>query len=163
MAKFLTTTPYIQQLSKPNKFKICSNELLLDDDGSILLCWRGFVTDNYTWIKNVRWDIRCSHFHDIGCAYHQVIKVRLTEQELWDKGFLIKLNDKVYCKDIPLYYLQIHDVSKKWINDLLYRAMKVADNPSIPKAIQVLYRLGVALNFMWYFNYSSIRWSEIYS
>ena len=163
MAKFITSTPYMKQLSKPGKFKLCNNELLLDDNGSILLCWRGFITDNYTWIKNARWDIRCSHFHDVGCSYHQVVKVKLTEQELWDMNFLVKVNNEVYCKDIPLYYLQIHNISKKWINDLFYRAMKAADNPTIPAIIRVLYRCGVAFNFMWYFKWTPISWKDIYS
>ena len=59
MAKFLTSAAEIEQLPKKGLYKIHNNELFQDEDGTIYLAWRGFYTDNFTWINSSDWDIRC--------------------------------------------------------------------------------------------------------
>lgn len=149
-AKFLTSSSETKQLNEKGMFRLSHNELFRDEDGKIYLAWRGFKTDNFTWIKKADWDIRCSHIHDVGCKYHQVVEVHLTEEQLCKKGYLVCVNGDVICKDIPYYYLKVVDVTGNWINNLFYRMLKYADCPKTPKYIQLLYRVGVALNFNWF-------------
>ena len=153
MARFLTASSIIKQLPIKGKYMLCNNELFLDEDNSIYLTWRKYITDNFTWLKTNNWDTRCSHLHDVGCQYHQIIKVNLTEQQLKDMNLLVYVEKtgRWYCKDIPIEYLSIVKVSKLEINNLFYRMMKSADCPSTPKYIQILYRIGVAFNFKWFF------------
>lgn len=150
MGKFLTTAARIEQLPKKGMYKLLDNELYKDDDGSIYLAWRGFETDNFTWINSNDWDTRCSHLHDVGCKYHQVIRVKLNEQQLRMLRLLKVKNSKIVCEDIPFKFLCVVDVSGHWINNLFYRMLRDADCPKTPKAIQLVYRTGVAFNFGWF-------------
>ena len=81
MGKFLTSAAAIEQLPKKGTYKLLNNELFQDNDGSIYLAWRGFKTDNFTWINSSDWDIRCAHGHDVGCMYGEIVRVKLTEKE----------------------------------------------------------------------------------
>ena len=150
MGKFLTAPARTQQLPKKGMYKLIDNELYLDDDSSINLHWRNFQTDNFTWINSGDWDIRCSHGHDIGCKYHQIVKVRLTEKELWQKGFLKEHKGMIVCKDISVDYLEVVNISGHQINSLFYRMLRDADCPKTPKTVQCLYRAGVAFNLNWF-------------
>ena len=152
MGKFITTPTPILPLNKKGKYKLIANELYQDDDGSIYLAWRNFETDNFTWIKSNNWDIRCSHIHDVGCKYHKLVKVLLNEQQLLMLGFIIIINNKIICKDIPKEFLKVIPVTGNEINDLFYRMLRDADNPKTPKSIQILYRLGVSFNLSWFFS-----------
>lgn len=147
MGKFLTDKAEIYQLDKPGLYRVLKNELYKDDDGSLYLCWRGFETDNFTWINSNEWDIRCSHIHDVGCKYHQLVKVRLNEAQLRQMRYLIVHNDKIILKNVPAEFLEVIDVSGNEINNLFYRMLKAT---AAPKYVQVLYRAGVALNFGWF-------------
>ena len=53
MGKFLTDAARIEQIPKKGMYKVLDNELYQDDDGFIYLVWRGFQTDNFTWIRSV--------------------------------------------------------------------------------------------------------------
>lgn len=150
MGKFLTTAATIEQQGKKGIYKVCDNELYKDDDGTIYLVWRGFKTDNFTWINSSDWDIRCSHGHDVGCKYHQVVRVKISEFNLRRARYLYVKGDKILCRDLPPKFLEVIDVSGHWINNLFYRMLRDADNPKTPKHIQLLYRTGVALNFGWF-------------
>lgn len=150
MGKFLTAPAITQQVPKKGMYKLSDNELYKDDDGSINYHWRNFWTDNFTWIKKGDWDIRCSHGHDVGCKHHQIVKVLLTEEELWQKGYLRYFKGMVICKDIPVEYLKVVDISGHEINNLFYRMLRDADCPKTPKFIQCLYRCGVSLNINWF-------------
>lgn len=150
MGKFLTCPAHTEQLPKKGMYKTLINELYKDDDGAIYLCWRGFFTDNFTWIKKGDWDTRCAHLHDVGCKYHQVVRVKLDENQLRMKRLLVVHGSKLICRDIPLKYLEVIDVSGHWINNLFYRMLKSADCPKTPKYIQLLYRTGVAFNLGWF-------------
>ena len=150
MGKFLTCPALTEQLPKKGMYKTLINELYQDEDGKIYLCWRGFRTDNFTWIKKGDWDTRCAHLHDVGCAYHQMVRVKLTEKQLREMRLLYVHHNKVLCRDIPIKYLEVINVSGHWINNLFYRMLKAADCPKTPKYIQILYRTGVAFNIDWF-------------
>jgi hypothetical protein len=147
---FLTQKAAIRQLNKKGMYKVLENELYVDEDGTPYFCWRLFQTDNFTWINSSDWDIRCSHIHDIGCKYHQVVKVKLTVAELFDKGYLIPCeNGCCLCNDIPVEYLEVVKVSGHQINNMFYRMLKATD---APKYVQFAYRAGVSLNFGWFWS-----------
>lgn len=150
MGKFITTPTPILPLKERGKYRLIANELYQDDDGSIYLAWRNFETDNFTWIRSNDWDIRCSHIHDVGCKYHQVVKVLLTEQRMRMLRYIVVKDDKIICHDIPAKFLKVVDISGHDINNLFYRMLRDADNPKTPKWIQRLYRLGVSFNFHWF-------------
>lgn len=150
MGKFLTTPTPILPLDKKGKYRLVANELYKDDDGSIYLAWQNFETDNFTWIKSNNWDIRCSHIHDVGCLFHQVVKVRLSESQLRLLRYLVVKDDKVTCRNIPPQFLSVQNISGHEINNLFYRMLRDADNPVTPKYIQYAYRAGVSLNFKWF-------------
>lgn len=150
MGKFLTSPSLTVQLPEKGKFRLCQNELYKDDDGSLYMVWAGFVTDNFTWIKKADWDIRASHIHDVGCLYHQLLKVKLTEQQLKSMRYLVVMNNKIICKSIPTKFLEAIDVSGNFVNNLFYRMLRDADCPKTPKYVQVLYRAGVSFNFGWF-------------
>lgn len=162
MGKFLTKASRIEQLPKKGMYKLLDNELFEDDDGSIYLTWRGFETDNFTWINSSDWDIRCSHGHDVGCKYHQVIKVNLNADQLKILELLKIKNNNFICEDIPKKYLEVVNVSGNWINNLFYRMLKSADCPKTPKYIQILYRCGVAFNIGWFGKRENINLDNIY-
>ena len=164
MSKFLTTPAKIEQLPTKGMYRVCENELYKDDDGSIYLVWRGFQTDNFTWINSSDWDTRCSHGHDVGCKYHQVVKVKLNEHQLRRTRYLYVKHNKILCRDLPYQFLEVKDVSGNWINNLFYRMLRDADCPKTPKHIQVLYRCGVALNVGWFTTgKTSIDLKQIYN
>lgn len=150
MGKFLTSPADIRQTNKKGIYEVTENELYRDDDGSIYLVWRGFRTDNFTWINSSDWDIRCSHGHDVGCKYHQVVKVQLTEEQLRKLGLLYNKGHKVFCRDLHPLMLSVKNVSGHWINNFFYRMLKSADCPKTPKHIQLLYRAGVSFNLGWF-------------
>lgn len=150
MGKFLTSPARIEQLPQKGMYRVIDNELYRDDDGSIYLVWRGFETDNFTWINSNDWDTRCSHGHDVGCLHHQVVRVKLNENQLKMLRLLHVKHDKMVCENIPVKFLEVVDVSGHWINNLFYRMLRDADCPKTPKYIQLLYRTGVALNFGWF-------------
>lgn len=152
MGKFLTSPAKIEQTNKKGIYRVLDNELYKDDDGSIYLVWRGFKSDNFTWINSSDWDIRCSHGHDVGCKYHQVVKVKLTEQQLKKIRFLYVKNNKVMCQDLPPIMLEVKNVSGHWINNFFYRMLKAADCPKTPKYVQLGYRAGVSFNIGWFWS-----------
>lgn len=149
MGKFLTTSAITQQVSQKGMYKLLANELYKDDDGTIYLAWKNFQTDNFTWICSNEWDTRCSHIHDVGCKYHQVVIVKLTEEQLRRCRYLVIKNNEVICQDLPAQFLEVKKISKLFINNLFYRMLKAADCPKTPKHIQLAYRTGVALNVGW--------------
>lgn len=164
MGKFLTSAAAIEQLPKKGTYKLLNNELFQDDDGSIYLAWRGFKTDNFTWINSSDWDIRCAHGHDVGCMYGEIVRVKLSETELRVRRLLYVEGSKILCKDIPLVHLEKQKISGNKINNLFYRMLKAADCPQTPKCIQLLYRLGVCFNVNWFLiKKKDLRLEEIYS
>lgn len=133
--KPLTYKSRIRQIGDGNKFILSDNEVFATASG-VIIAPRYLYTDNITFINNTFVDVRASHIHDIGCAYHKLIISNLNEQDLMDMG-LLYLNEKAterernflsmlakngkydgdinvcvwVCDDIPEEYLQIIDVS----------------------------------------------------
>lgn len=161
MGKFLTSASRIEQVGR-RKYKLIDNELYLDDDGSIYLVWRNYITDNFTWINSNEYDTRCSHIHDEGCQYHAIVKVLLSEELLKAFKYLRVKDDKIICEDIPKRFLEIVPVSGHWINNLFYRMLRDADTPPTPKYIQCAYRAGVSLNFKWFFKKQKLDLDKVY-
>lgn len=147
---FITPKAAIRQLNAKGMYQVLENELYIDEDSIPYFCWRLFQTDNFTWINSSDWDIRCSHIHDIGCKYHQVVKVKLTVAEMIEMGILIPIRDReghYFCKDIPVEFLEVVDITGHQINNMFYRMLKATN---APKYVQLAYRAGVALNFGWF-------------
>ena len=159
MGEFLTYKVRCQDYYKDLKL-VVDNVLYQDDDGSIYLVPRNFVTDLYS-IPNIfafvvgdsaGRDTRPSIVHDFGCAYHKLIKVDLTKEQLKRLGYLRAHYSQeqqatiTVCEDIPTYYLSFKEVTKGSINDMFGRMM---DCLRIDK--RGLIRAGVAFNFNFYF------------
>lgn len=153
--KWLTADSRLEKMPAPNKWKLIDNELFQDEDGSIYLTSRNYVSDNYTipdWIawlggNKSKWDCRPAHIHDFGCQFHQLIKVTINESELRRLKLLRPHEGKMICEDIPVQYLSLVPVTKWQIDCLFKRAMKASG--SIPARVYNLYRGGVFFNFGW--------------
>ena len=142
-------SPTIQD-DVPNKVLTLNNQLLMDK-GNIYLVPRNTSTDNYTiplGINKSKWDVRPAHLHDIGCYYHQVIKVRLPLEIIYN-DYCYLIDNRIICRDIPKENLEVVDISFKECNDLLLKGMVGINN--IPKLIDKIYRLAVNLNLGWLF------------
>lgn len=150
MCGWITDRGGVVQSNIPNKVITETNQVLLLNN-KLYLVPRNTVTDNYTipfGINKSKWDARPSHLHDIGCKYHQVIEIDLPIDKLYLEYIYIDGN-RVLCRDIPLQYLKVVDVTFDECNDLLYKGMDCIS--SIPKYIVKAYRLGVNFNINWIF------------
>ncbi len=164
--EFLTFYAEIGQSAEPNYWYTKHNQLFLDQDGSIYLVPRHFVTDGYTipdWIAflgggKMKWDIRPAIGHDFDCRYHQCVKVHLTKDELIKKGYLRdfkKVKGEEYtiipvCEDIPIEYLSVEPVTFNQANSKFKRMMKATGN--IKNWRINLMRCAVNLNIGWLFS-----------
>lgn len=151
MCYWITDKSPLLQDNKYNKVITIDNQIF-DDRGTLYLVPRNTCTDNYTipfGINKEKYDVRPSHLHDIGCYYHQVIKVNLPLEVLYKDYCYLDKNDRVICRDIPIKYLEVVDVSFNECNDLLLKAMEGIIN--IPKNKAKLYRLAVNFNIGWIF------------
>ena len=161
--EFLTYFTEVAQTAEPNYWITKHNQLFKDEDGSIYLVPRFFITDGYTipdWIAwlgggRMKWDIRPAIGHDFDCHYHQSIKVHLTKKELIDKGYLRSykkcFGDEwkliTICDEIPIEYLSIESVTFNQANSKFKRMMKATEN--IKKWRINLMRAAVNLNINW--------------
>jgi hypothetical protein len=151
MGWLTTKGPYVQD-DKPNKKLTLSNQLYYDSKyNKLYLVPRLLLTDDYTMpfgINKNKWDVRASHLHDIGCKFHQVIVVDLPLDTI-EKEYLCKFLGVLCCKDIPIEYLHIEDITFNNCNSLFKRCMR---DSGIPSYIYNLYRLGVNFNIGWLFS-----------
>lgn len=150
MGQWITSKGSVTESNIPNRVITNTNQIYKDDDGTIYLVPRNTFTDNYTipfGINKSKYDTRPSHLHDIGCYYHQVIKVNLPEYILRQDYLYLDSNNNIICRDIPIEYLVIEDISFNEVNNLFYRAMKSLI--SIPKSTDILFRIGVNFNINW--------------
>lgn len=146
---WITSKPLKVQDDSYNEDVVIVNQLYKDKDNTVYLAPRKLVTDNYTMplgINKNKYDVRPSHFHDIGCRYHQMIVVDLPIETIKRK-YLFKFKNTIFCRDIPKKFLKVITVTGNEVNDLFYRMMRDAN---IPKWICCLYRSGVSLNFGWF-------------
>lgn len=167
-AKWLTDGSTLQKMKKPNKWILRHNELFLDEDGSIYLVPKNYITDNYTipdwlaWLagSKSKYDIRPAHIHDFGCQFHQLIKVKMPLEELLENYFY---NDEgiFTCANIPIRYLSLIDVTKWEIDCLFKRAMKATK--LISPYTYSIYRGGVFFNIGWLGNHPPFSLRYIYT
>ena len=155
--KPLTYKSRIQQIGDGNKFILADNEVFATANGTVIAP-RYLFTDNITFVNNTFVDIRASHIHDIGCAYHKLIISNLTENDLLERG-LLHLNEKaterereflstlkehgkydgdtnvlvMVCEDIPEDYLETIDVSFAE-NNRLFKEMLIKTGVTLQKA-----------------------------
>ena len=166
--KWLTDDSRLTKTKKPNKWLLSDNELFKDSDGKIYIVPRNYITDNYTipdllaWLagNKSKYDVRPAHIHDFGCQFHQLIRVRLTEEQLKRLRLLKVHNNKVICENIPVKYLELVPVTKWEIDCLFKRAMKATKN--IPARAYNLYRGGVFFNVGWLFSGKPYDLNKIY-
>lgn len=155
MGKFLTSHSRIEQLDIPEMWKMLDNQLYKDDDGTIYLCPRNYLTDGYSipdavaWVagSKMKWDTRCSCEHDFECSYHKVIVVDLTEQQLRDRGYLRLYDGIEVCDNIPLEFLKIRATTFAQTNARFMRMMQTVN--SIPPWRARMMGYAVNLNYGW--------------
>lgn len=168
--KPLTYKSRIQQIGDTNKFYLIDNEVFATANGTVIAP-RHLLTDNITFINNTFVDIKASHIHDIGCAYHKLIVSTLTECDLLNMGvlhfnekatererkFLKALKDAgkyngdtevlvMVCEDIPKEYLSTIDVSFSE-NNRLFKEMLI--KTGVPAAKANIMGSAVYLNAGW--------------
>lgn len=166
--KWLTSKSRLEQADEPNKWLMIDNELYYDDDGSVYLTPRNYITDNYTvpdwivWLAGGRgkYDVRPSHLHDFICQYHQAIRVKLNEYGLRKLRYLRSKNDKIVCDDIPVRFLELVPFTK-WEADCLFKRAMISTN-TIPTGKCNLFRGGVFFNIGWLGKHKSYDLSKIY-
>lgn len=168
--KPLTYKSRLQQIGDGNKFILEDNEVFATHAG-IIFAPRYTFTDNITFINNTFVDVRASHIHDIGCAYHKLIVSNLDEDDLLEMG-LLHLNEKatererkflkalknaskydgdtevlvMVCEDIPKEYLSTIDVSFSE-NNRLFKEMLI--KTGVPTAKANIMGSAVYLNAGW--------------
>ena len=167
--KWLTDKSRLEQTNEPNKWLMIDNELYYDDDGTIYLTPRNYITDNYTipdWIawlggNKSKYDVRPAHLHDFVCQFKQAIRVKIPECELRRLRYVRTFHDKIVCEDIPLRFLELTPFTK-WETDCLFkRAMK--STKTIPAKVYNLYRGGVFFNFGWLGKHKAFNLNKIYT
>lgn len=155
MGRFITAKSRIEQCDVPGYWRTSDNELYMDDDGSMLLTPRYLWSDGYTFPGLVmailgdhnKFDARCAHAHDMFCRYHECVKVNLSLVELKRMGYLRMVKSQIICEDIPIEYLDVQKVTKKWADDTFKRMMLSC---KIPLKVVNTIRFGVAFNLNWY-------------
>lgn len=158
----ITAVSRIQQVEEDSrKYRLLDNSLYWDEDGTLYLVPRNYISDGYTIPNWIAWlaggkmehDLRPAHFHDFGCQYHAMIRVKSTVVELRKEGYIRQHFDKdtkkwmTVCDDIPVELLEYIPFTK-WQTDCLFkRLMKATKNI---KAWRInLMRGGVTLNIGW--------------
>lgn len=168
MGTFLTAHSRLEQLGYPEKWKLIDNQLYKDDDGTIYLCPRNYITDGFT-IPNglsiiagskMNYDTRASSQHDFECSYHKVIVINMSEQRLRSMGLLRTLNGMNICDNIPLKFLTIKNTTFKETNARFVRMLQSVNN--IPAWRRILIGKAVSLNVGWLFSEHSLDKSKIY-
>ena len=159
-ARFITSKARIEQTDIPGYWKTIDNELFLDSDSQLYLTPRYLYSDGFTYPKIIMailgdkhyLDVRCAHGHDLFCRFHQRIRVNKSLTVLKMEGYLRthidnKGNSLVVCEDIPIEYLEVETISKKWADDC-FKRMLLSCNVS-QKQANIL-RIGVIFNLNWY-------------
>lgn len=156
MGKFLTAHSRMEQLNTPGKWKLIDNQLYKDDDGTIYICPRNYITDGFTIPEIVsviagskmKWDTRCSSQHDFECSYGIYLQVNLTEFSLRKKGYLHLHNNLDVCEDIPLEHLIIKPTTFTQTNKRFLRMLQSVQ--SIPAWRAKMMGYAVNLNLGWF-------------
>lgn len=158
MTKVLTYKSRLEQI-KPRLWQLTDNELFLLKNGRIVIAPRKLETDNNTnpFGDNDIADVRASHIHDLGCKYHELIYVNLTEGELKEKGLLrvhLKRSKNAHCEiwvcdDIPIEFLSVEKVGFNEINKI-FKEILLACNTG--KCLANIMRFAINFNIKWLFS-----------
>lgn len=132
MANILTGKARIEQIQS-RLWMTIDNQLVELDNGELLIAPRYLVTDNNTnpFGDNDLSDVRASHFHDIGCAYHQLIYVNKTREELLSQRYLRPRACKIgrfisVLEDLPLEFLEVRKCGYGEVNDIFRQILKAS-------------------------------------
>lgn len=140
MGRFITGKAEVVQTDTKGKWRTLHNQLYEDDDGTLYLVARNYLSDGYTipyllaWIGGGRmdWDIRPAIGHDFECEYHSEIVVNSTEGELRSLNFVREIckngQEITICENLPLSYLAVRKTTFKKANDKFKRMMKAVGN-----------------------------------
>lgn len=143
------------------KYILYDNLVYWDNDGTLYLVPRNYVSDGYTipnWIAwlgggKMEYDLRPAHVHDFICQYHAAIKIKVGIATLRHNNILRQHYDKregrwlAICDDVPVEWLEYVPFTK-WECDCLFkRLMKATGNLSAYRVN--LMRIGVFFNIGW--------------
>lgn len=158
----ITTISRIQQVEENSKkYRLLDNSLYWDEDGTLYLVPRNFISDGYTIPNWVAWiaggkmehDLRPAHFHDFFCQYHAAIRVKTTMLELRKAGLVRKHYDKdtnkwfTICDDIPTHLLEYVPMTK-WETDCAFKRLMKATKRIKHWRVNLM-RGGVFFNVGW--------------
>ena len=168
MGKFLTSHSRFEQLNTPEKWKLIDNQLYKDDDGTIYLCPRNYITDGFTIPSllsfiagsKMKYDTRASSQHDFECSYHKVIVVLMSEEKLSKMSFLHAYNELIVCENIPVELLEVRDTSFQETNKRFLRMLQSVNN--IPKWRAELMYKAVNFNVGWLFSKHRLDLTRLY-
>lgn len=162
---FLTAEPrLVHSTVDKKKYILYDNLVYWDDDGTLYLVPRNYISDGYTipnWIAwlgggKMEYDLRPAQVHDFLCQYHAVIKIKVSIATLRNTNILRQHYDRresrwlSICDDVPVEWLEYVPFTK-WEADCLFkRLMKATGN--IPAYRINLMRVGVFFNISWLFS-----------
>ena len=164
---FLTGKSRIEQTNTEGIWKTLDNQLYMDEDNTIYLVPRYFLTDGFTipnWIawlggSKMQYDTRCSTQHDFECKFHKVIIVKLSLAQLY-KMKLLKEKDGInICENIPKRFLEIKDTTFNQTNCRFKRMLKATGVS--PVRLNLL-RAGVNFNVGWLWTKEELKVENIY-
>lgn len=173
MAKILTYKSRIEQYGNC-KWKLTDNELVQLDNGRLAISPRFLLTDNITFVRGDFADVIAAHIHDIGCAFHKIIYVNLTEQQLKDLSLLklrtnrsaeeTRLQEREVevwgCDNIPKEYLSIEQVGFHRCNQIFKEILLAAETSGFKANIMFS---AVHLNVGWLKKPKEISIEQIYN
>lgn len=171
---FITDMPRMAHTGINGTWKILDNQLVLDEDGTLYLVPRNFLTDNYTIPNWIAWavgsgddrDVCPSHFHDFGCWFHSMVKVHVTLDFLKEhnlvREYLCKDGKmRTICEDIPMQYLSVVPMKKSEVDNLFKRLMLATGHISEMSA--TILRIGVFFNLNWWLTNHVVNLENFYS
>lgn len=162
MALMLTSKSEITQV-KSGLWRTNNNELMMLDNGRMMFVPRNFETDNITFISCDFADVRASHFHDVGCKYHQVIYTTLNLEQLCLYGLLSDKTGKWICEDIPVKYLYTEKVGFNEINHIFKQALLACHENKV-KSWAMFAATYLNVNWLFYrFNKKQIDFNKFYN
>ena len=165
---FLTGKSRFEQTDIEGIWKTLDNQLYLDEDNTLFLVPRYFLTDGYTipnWIawlggSKMQWDTRCSTQHDFECKFHKVIIVNLSIAQLKKMKFLKEKDGMTICENIPKRFLKIQDTTFNQTNSRFKRMLKASGIS--PLRLNIL-RAGVNFNIGWLWSKQELNVDDIYN
>lgn len=132
MTTILTGKARIEQI-KARLWKTLDNQLVQLDNGELLIAPRFLVTDNNSnpFGDNDLSDVRASHFHDIGCAYHQLIYVIKPLDFLVNQRYLHPYTNESrelinVLEDLPIEWLEVRACKYREVNKIFKQILQAS-------------------------------------